>query len=218
MSAQSASAQTTESAAAAQNPVIFVHGYGGAADDVSAIKQSFLDAGYSADQIHSLDFPNEQVNETTAQQLSTTVNSVLTQSGASKVDVIGFSMGSLSSRYYLKNLGGTAKVEHFASIAGANHGTASANWCWIITSDKACPQMAPGSTFLKNLNADDETPGTTTQYATWASHSDGTISPPESIQLEGAANHWTAEDTDHVGTLTNPAVQRDVIAFFGAAG
>jgi triacylglycerol lipase len=38
--------------------------------------------------------------------------------------------GGLSSRYYLKNLGGQASVDEWVSIAGPNHGTGTANACF----------------------------------------------------------------------------------------
>ncbi|QKW08400.1 alpha/beta fold hydrolase [Streptomyces sp. NA04227] len=206
-------AERTEKAAADRNPVVFVHGYGGTAADIGAIKQSFLDGGYAESDLHSLDFPDTQKNEQTAEQLKTEVDRILAASGAAKVDLVGFSMGSLSSRYYLKNLSGTDKVAHFASVAGPNHGTSLANFCWLTGDTTVCPQMAPGSDFLKKLNEGDETPGST-DYETWASHGDTTITPPESIALNGAENHWTKEDTDHVGTLTNKEVQQGIIAQF----
>jgi len=64
----------------------------------------------------------------TAQQLATEVNSVLAQTGASKVDPVVHSMGALAARYYLKNLGGTSYVDDFVSATGVNHGTTVAAW------------------------------------------------------------------------------------------
>ncbi|GAA4290306.1 esterase/lipase family protein [Actinokineospora soli] len=202
-------------AAPARNPVVFVHGYGGSAGDIAAVRPALLAAGYTETDLHSLDFPNGETNETTARRLATHVDGVLANTGASKVDIIGFSMGGLSSRYYLKNLGGDAKVAHFAGISVPNHGTWYANWCWLVTSDRACSQMAPRSTFLTALNSGDETPGAVA-YATWVSRCDDVVSPPESTFLTGAANHWTAGCLAHNATPGAAEVTSGVIAFFQA--
>ena len=64
-------------------------------------------------------------------------------------------MGSLNTRYYLKNLGGTEKVDDWVSLGGPNHGTTSANICC----EASCVEMRIESTFLRELNREDETPG-----------------------------------------------------------
>ncbi|HVK21588.1 MAG TPA: alpha/beta fold hydrolase [Actinokineospora sp.] len=201
---------------APRNPVVFVHGYGGAAGDVAAVKPGLIAAGYTDSDIHSLDFPNGETNENTGRRLATFVDGILASSGAAKVDIIGFSMGSLSSRYYIKNVGGAAKVAHFASVAGPNHGTSQAAFCWIITTDPACPQMAPGSSFLSALNSGDETPGPTL-HASWVSHCDDVISPPESTILTGAENHWTTACLAHNQTPGDAEVTRGMAEFFSGA-
>jgi triacylglycerol lipase len=76
--------------------------------------------------------------------------------GATKVDIITHSMGTLSARYYVRNLGGDGKVDALVSLGGANHGTSTANLCF----DASCVEMRPNSTFLTNLNSIDETWGT----------------------------------------------------------
>lgn len=203
-------------AQASHNPVIFIHGYGGSSSDVSAIKPNLVANGYSESEIYSLPFTNDLSNQTIAARLSTLVDTVRADTGVAKVDLIGFSMGSLSSRYYLKSLGGTAKVEHWVSIAGPNHGTSQAYWCWLVTSSKGCPQMAPSSTFLANLNSGDETPGDV-KYATWVSRCDDVIDPPSTTLLDGATNTWMEACLTHTGTLRNADVAAGIADFFADA-
>jgi triacylglycerol lipase len=55
-----------------------------------------------------------------AAQLGRFVDRVRTSTGAAKVDIVGHSEGSTMPAYYLKFLGGAAKVEHFVGF-GANY-------------------------------------------------------------------------------------------------
>ena len=96
-------------------------------------------------------------------------------------------MGALSSRYYIKNLGGDQKVDDWVSLGGPNHGTSTANYCF----DVSCVEMRPKSAFLKALNAGDETPGAV-NYGTWSSPCDEVINPHSSVALSGATNTTTS--------------------------
>lgn len=96
-------------------------------------------------------------------------------------------MGSLSSRYYLKNLGGDVKVDDWVSLGGPNHGTDTANLC----GQTSCVEMRIGSSFLTALNSGDESPGSPT-YSTWWSPCDTVINPDSSVSVAGATNTKTA--------------------------
>ena len=121
-------------------------------------------------------------------------------------------MGGISSRYYVKNLGGLTKVKTFVSLAGANHGTYTAIACaWF---DPGCFQMVPGSSYLNALNSGDETPGSL-NWATWWSSSDGTINPPSSTVLSGAQNTEVA-GISHTGILTDSGVGTSVVSYVTA--
>jgi hypothetical protein len=58
-----------------------------------------------------------------AEELRTFVNKVLSQTKASQVDLVGHSQGGMMPNYYLKYLGGAAKVNTFIGLAPSNHGT-----------------------------------------------------------------------------------------------
>lgn len=94
----------------------------------------------------------------TSQPLGDLVNSVRAQTGAARVDLIGHSQGGLVARYYVKNLGGSSKVDRVISLGAPHYGTAVANIADILGFGScigviACEQMAIGSSFLDNLNA-----------------------------------------------------------------
>jgi triacylglycerol lipase len=149
--------------------------------------------GYSPTQLRAFTYNSAQSNVTTAQEVAQQVQQLRATTGAAKVDIVTHSMGGLSSRWYLKFLGGTAFVDDWVSLGGPNHGTTTALACSIQVS---CREMLPGSSFLTTLNSGDETPGTV-KYGTWWSPCDEVINPDESVILSGATN----TRTDCIGHL-----------------
>ena len=66
------------------------------------------------------------------------------------LDLIGFSMGGIVSRYYVQRLGGIDKVERFITISSPHNGTLTG----YILSLPALIQMRPKSVFLQDINQD----------------------------------------------------------------
>ena len=178
---------TTTTAPATPDPILFVHGWNSSGSIWSTMIGRFAADGYAADRLHSWSYNTSQSNRTTAAQLGVKVDEILAATGAPKVDVISHSMGGLSSRWYVKFLGGDAKVDEWVSLGGPNHGTDTANFCW----QTSCTEMRVGSTFLRDLNAGDESPGAV-RYATWWSPCDSVINPDSSVAVSGATNTQTA--------------------------
>ncbi len=174
--------------ASAVEPIVFVHGWNSSGSTWNTMASRFAANGYTAAQLNKWSYTTSQSNVTTAQQLANEVQRVRSATGAAKVDIVSHSMGGLSSRYYLKNLGGQASVDEWVSIAGPNHGTNFANLCF----QTSCYEMRAGSTFLTALNSGDETPGDVVRYGTWWSPCDEVINPDTSTILSGATNTQTA--------------------------
>lgn len=174
-------------AATAHQPILFVHGYDSDASTWDTMVANFQAAGYTADELFTISYNSRQGNATTAAELATIVADIRSATGWAAVDIISHSMGGLSSRYYLRNLGGTAAVDEWVSLGGPNHGTKTARFCF----DTSCRDMRPNSPFLVALNTGDETPGTV-RYGTWASPCDIVILPNNSVPIAGARNTRTA--------------------------
>lgn len=168
------------------DPVVFVHGWNSDGSTWNTMAGHFRADGWPTTHLDQWTYNATQSNATTAAQLADEIDRVLDITGATKVDVITHSMGALPSRYYLKNLGGTSKVDAWVSLAGPNHGTETARWC----GGAPCIEMRPGSDFLNALNSGDETPGSP-RYATWGSPCDMLINPKSSVALSGAVNSTT---------------------------
>lgn len=173
---------------ATRNPVLFVHGWNSSGAAWFTMIERFKVDNYSEQELFNWSYYSAQSNAITAQELSRKVDSILTVTGASKVDIVTHSMGALSTRYYIKNLTGGNKVDDFVSLGGPNHGTNTAFFC----GQTACAEMRPNSSFLNALNKKDETPGRVISYATWWSACDEVINPQRSTILSGATNNQTA--------------------------
>jgi len=169
------------------DPILFVHGWNSSSTTWTTMVGRFQQAGWSSSELNNWSYDYKQSNATTAAQIRDKVNQILAATGATKVDLISHSMGGLSTRYYVKNLGGDLKVDDWVSLGGPNHGTDTANFCV----DTSCGEMRVGSSFLSTLNSGDETPGAVS-YGTWWSPCDEVINPDSSVALSGAANTQTA--------------------------
>jgi triacylglycerol lipase len=174
--------------ASAHDPILFVHGWNSNSSTWNTMISRFKADGWTTAELNNWSYNYSQSNATTASQIATKVNQILAATGAAKVDLISHSMGGLSTRYYVKNLGGGAKVDDFVSLGGPNHGTNTAYFCFST----ACSEMRPGSSFLKSLNSGDETPDVGVNWLTWWSPCDEVINPDSSVALTGATNTQTA--------------------------
>lgn len=189
------------------DPILFVHGYARNSDDWNTMIARFKAAGWTDAELYTVNYGVLQSNTSIADDIKLKVDNILATTSAAKVDIIAHSMGSLSTRYYIRNLGGDTKVDAWVSLGGPNHGTTTANDCGF----PPCLDMRPGSAFLTALNAGDETPGTV-RYATWWSPVDQTILPNNSVLLAGAANNQTAA-IGHLSLITDLTVFNQVRAF-----
>jgi triacylglycerol lipase len=191
----------------AQDPILFVHGYTESASVWNTMIGRFEKDGYAKASLSAYSYNTSQSNKIDAEEVKSRVETLLKNTGATKVDIVAHSMGSLNSRYYIKNLGGEAKVDDWVSLGGPNHGTEFANFC----SSASCVEMRIGSTFLKELNATDETPGAV-NYGTWWSPCDEIINPDSSVALSGASNHETA-CISHTALMNDETVYKSVREF-----
>lgn len=203
-----AGAAAAPAASLGQDPILFVHGYLESASLWKTMISRFEKDGYTSSQLSAYSYNTSQSNKVDAEkEVKSHVESLLKATGATKVDIIAHSMGSLNSRWYIKFLGGESKVDDWVSLGGPNHGTETANACFSTS----CVEMRVGSTFLKELNAGDETPGTV-NYGTWWSPCDEIINPDSSVALTGATNTETA-CISHTALTTDETVYKQVREF-----
>lgn len=133
---------------------------------------------------------------TSAGELKTKVDQVLASTGASKVDIVGWSQGGMMPRYYLKNLGGAAKTNALIGLSPSNHGTSLDGLATLAgyipgaldlvnTACPACRDQVAGSPFLTALNAGGDTVAGV-RYTVIQTRFDEVVTPYTSAYLSGS--------------------------------
>jgi len=137
---------------------------------------------------------------TSASELRTEVNNVLAKTGASKVDLVGWSQGGMMPRYYINDLGGAAKVNMLVGLAPSNYGTTVDGLATLVSdlgvlglatallsiACEACDQQLQGSSFLAGLNQTPTKPGV--KYVVIETADEDVVTPYTNAFLPAAAN------------------------------
>jgi triacylglycerol lipase len=189
-------------------PILFVHGLNGSSSTWTTMYNRFVTDGYTSAQLVNWTYDFNKSNRTTAQLIQAKVDSILTATGATQVNIITHSMGTISVRYYIDSLGGGPKVNAFAGLGATNHGTTLAAFCFSTS----CVEMRPNSTLLNHLNATDESPFNV-GYSTWRSPCDEAINPHDSPILSGAQQNIETACMSHSQLHEDATVYAQVKAF-----
>ncbi|MEU5593576.1 alpha/beta fold hydrolase [Streptomyces sp. NPDC020298] len=188
--------------AAHPRPVVLVHGtLGNSVDNWLSLAPYLKHRGYC---VYSLDYG--QLSgvpvfyglgpiDKSAEQLSDFVDRVLAATGSAKADLVGHSQGGMMPRYYLKFLGGAAKVNALVGLAPDNHGATLSGLTNLLpyfpgaedlikATTPGLADQIPGSAFLAKLNAGGDTvPGV--RYTVIATKYDEVATPWRSQYLSG---------------------------------
>ncbi|MBW4645317.1 MAG: triacylglycerol lipase [Goleter apudmare HA4340-LM2] len=130
------------------NPVLLIHGIGDTGAVFNTMASYLRQRGWS---IHTLDLiPNN--GAVSLEQLAKQVDDYVATNFVPEqtIDLVGFSMGGIVSRYYLQRLGGIKRVQRFITISSPHYGTVIAYGSRL----PGCVQMRTNSAFLKDLNSD----------------------------------------------------------------
>jgi triacylglycerol lipase len=130
------------------NPVVLVHGLTDTGTKMRYISDRLRAAGRKTYSIDLQPGTGEAPLELLAKQLAGFINRHLGES--TTLDLVGFSMGGLVTRYYMQRLGGIDRVEHYVTLSAPHRGTIAA----YFTGKAGCVQMRPNSKFLRDLQSD----------------------------------------------------------------
>ena len=172
--------------------------------------------------------------EGSAQQLAAFVERVRAATGATQVDIVGHSEGSLMPDYYVKFLGGAAVVRHYVGITTLWHGTNVAGLATVDQIGRAfglsdsleqgvanfcasCPEFLAGSAFMNKLRAGGvAVPGVS--YTSIVTRNDELVVPytsgietaPNMTNLV-VQNQCPLDQAEHVSMAADPVVAQDVL-------
>lgn len=218
--------------AAHPHPVVLVHGtFANSVDNWLGLAPYLKNRGYC---VYSFDYG--QLSgvpvfyglgpiDKSAEQLSAFVDKVLASTGAAETDLVGHSQGGMMPRYYLKFLGGAAKVDALVGIAPSNHGTTLNGLTQLLDyfpgagdllsqNTPALADQVAGSPFLTKLNEGGDTvPGV--KYTVLATKYDEVVTPYRSQFLSGAGvNNVVIQDLCPLDLSEHAAIGLlDLIAF-----
>ena len=160
-----------------QNPVLLVHGINDTGAVFNKMGLYLRQRGLSVYTVDLVPNNGAEVLDKLAQQVANYV--AATFEPEQPLDLVGFSMGGIVSRYYLQRLGGIERVQRFITISSPHKGTVIAYGSW----QPGCVQMRPNSDFLKDLNSDVQMLKQIDFTSIWTPY-DLMILPATSSQLE----------------------------------
>lgn len=169
--------------AADPDPVLLVHGYRGDPSTWADMIARFAGEGRTA---VAIDLPSEDNVANAA-----AIRNYIADKGWARVDIVAQSMGGLSARHFIKFLKSSARVDSYVSLGTPQYGIYSA----CILPRTYGGQMCPTSSFLRDLNRKDDTPGNlawTTIYSTGDEYV-----PNSASRLDGGACHVQVSGVGH---------------------
>jgi triacylglycerol lipase len=169
-------------------PVLLVPGYGGATGGLQDLAARLTASGRDATVVA---LPGNGTGDlrASADALGSAVQAVRARTGASSVDLVGYSAGGVVARLWVAD-GGAAQVRRVVTLGSPQHGTELADLAGSVVPGECpagCQDLATGSPLLRRLNAGDETPAGPTWVSFWTTQ-DQTVRPPDSARLDGALN------------------------------
>lgn len=135
------------------HPVLLVHGGLGSQDDFNLMRLRLILDGYRPYTVQLDLFGIDTVGN--AGRIKAKVDEIRATTGASKVHLIGHSMGGLSTRYYIKVLDGLPNVASYTAFGTPQHGSAQHS----CQPGDPIPDQCPTGRVLTELNRGDDTPG-----------------------------------------------------------
>jgi triacylglycerol lipase len=195
------------------NPIVLAHGMWDTAAIFEKLKPFLESRGHKVYSFDMVPSNGEATLEVLAEQLANFIDR--TFDPGQRLDLLGFSMGGIVSRYYLQRLGGLDRTDRFVTVSSPHNGTTVAELGFL----PGAKQMRVGSPFLQDLNRDVDRLGTLQFTSIWTPF-DTIIVPAASSRVTVAQNQtvlvpchkWMVYDRRSLRAIAQafePAVSQD---------
>ena len=191
---------------AAATPIILLHGYFHNRSGFLVMRRAFRKHGFRHVFTMNYNVIGHDVEELAA-QLRGYVENVLNRTGATRVHLVGHSLGGLVARTYVQEFGGDERV-HTCVTMGTPHGGTYAAW---FGRGRAARQIRPRSELLDRLERDAKP--TTIRFVSYYSNLDPLVVPASSGMLTTPALKATnifLKDHGHMSFLLSGELIRSV--------
>lgn len=194
------------------HPVLLVHGIWDTGARLRALRRAIEGAGLGP--VVAIDLsPNDgraPILEL-ASQVDRAARELAQRTERERVDVVGFSMGALTTRAFIQKLGGKHRVRRFVSISGPHAGTATA----FAIPFAGVREMRPRSALLRELEADPDPWGTCEVHVLYTPF-DLMILPATSSRLPGARSETVVPVPLHRWMIEHPDALAHVVRILRA--
>jgi len=192
---------------AAATPIILLHGYFHNRSGFLVMRRALRRNGFR--HVHTMNYNviGHEVEEL-ASQLSGYVENILNRTGATRVHLVGHSLGGLVARTYIQEYGGDQRV-HTCVTLGTPHSGTYAAWAGR---GRAARQLRPSSELLQRL--DKRAVASNVRFISYYSNLDPLVVPASSAKLTTPALQATnvlVKDHGHMSLLLSGELIRSVL-------
>lgn len=159
-------------------PVVLLHGFVDNRSAFALLRRSLLHHGWTRVQAHNYSPLTGDIRSAAA-QLGPHIEQICAESGHSRVDIVGHSLGGLVARYYVQCLGGDERIRTLVTLGTPHSGTRAVP---ALAPHPLARQMRPGSSVLEELARPAK--GCRTRFVAFWSDLDQLMIPVESARLE----------------------------------
>ncbi|MGH8048940.1 MAG: lipase family alpha/beta hydrolase [Chthoniobacterales bacterium] len=168
--------------AATPRHVVLIHGIWDTFHTMRKMETRLRDAGFEPLVITLTPNGGERPLDDLGQQVNRQIKKSIP--AGERFSIVGFSMGGMVARSYLRQFGDPERIETFVSIASPHRGT----WTAWLEGSPGVRDMRPGSAFLAGVNAD-AARFSSVNWITIRTPLDLMILPSNSSTLSWAENH-----------------------------
>lgn len=197
---------------AAATPIILLHGYFHNRSGFLVMRRALRRHGFRHVYTMNYNVIGHEVEELAA-QLRGYVENVLNRTGATRVHLVGHSLGGLVARTYVQEFGGDERVHTCVTMGTPHQGTYAA---WFGRG-RAARQIRPRSDLLDRL--DREAKPTPVRFVSYYSNLDPLVVPASSAKLLTPALNATnifLKDHGHMSFLLSGELIRSVLGMLSS--